>query len=146
MAEVLEVELSEPRAPEELFEALSAQSPPGLQVASVELCAPEERKAVAVEHAYQIAVPPERHAALAAEVKRLAAASSCPIQRRTDGPAVDLCELLVDLKLEADALSFRLRVGPQGGLSPRDVLGQLGLADLEQQGCVLTRTHVELGS
>jgi hypothetical protein len=56
-----------------------------------------------------------------------------------------LRSLVNDLSLVNDTLRMQLPVDREGSARPREVLEALGVADLELEGCFLTRTQVEMG-
>ncbi len=142
--EVMELELAESYAVEELAERLRGHALPGLEFHTLELLAPGTPKAQLRSGTYQVPIPATCQAELAERVERLWAAASWPIQRPRGRAPLDLRPFLEELTLADGVLTIRLRIDPQGSASPRDVLAALGLADLEHQGSYLTRTTVEL--
>ena len=142
--EMVEIELSAPWSAEQLREALEPHLPPGLALGQIEVTPPERGKAQAVEVAFETPVPPERQAAAAERVAWLLAQPSHAIQREGRSTPLDLRPLISELSLADGVLQLRLRVDREGSARPREVLAALGLADLETEGCTLTRTHVEI--
>ena len=142
--EVMELELTETPAADELVRLLSRQAPPGLVFRSVEILASGSRKARPRSAVYQALIPTPRRAGLEERIGRLWAASSWPWQRPRQGAMIALRAELESLSLQAGMLQMRLRAGPEGRAGPRDVLAALELADVEQQGVHLTRTAVEI--
>ncbi len=93
---------------------------------------------------FELPVPAERHAALAARLAQVLSAPTCLIDRGGDRPVQDVRPWLDELVLADQRLRMSVRVTREGSVRPRDLLALLGLADLESQGVVLTRTRVEL--
>jgi radical SAM-linked protein len=142
--EVMELELTESPSSDALLARLAPQAPAGLRFLTAATLPEGTRKARAVTAAYQIAIPPPRHAAAVERVGQLLETSSHPIRRPNRAAAIDLRASLVDLALGQDGLVMRLRTDPGGSAGPRDVLAALGLDDLEREGVPLTRTTVEI--
>jgi radical SAM-linked protein len=142
--EVLELELAESCAAEELLERLPPHAPPGLRLKSVEVLPEGTKKARARSFSYQVPIPVGRCNDLAESIQRLMAGSCCPIRRTHRLATVDLRPLLEELTLEDGVLRMRLRAGSGATAGPRDVLSALGQTDLELQGAHLTRTAVEI--
>lgn len=135
--EALDVELALPRSADELLAALLARLPEGLSINSIDLV-PEEAPATSVERVtFELNVPRERQAAVA----QLLAASPLASQADAGGDALKYIE---QIELADGRLRFTSRVTPQGTTRPRELLGWLGLGDLDEQGIYLTRTAVEL--
>jgi radical SAM-linked protein len=144
--EVMELELTESPAAEELLARLSAQAPPGLHLGPVEVLPLGARKARVCAAVYRVPVPPARCAGLEERISALLAAESCLVRRPTRAAAIDLRGSLESLSLQEGVLEMRLRTDVSGSAGPRDVLGALGLDDLERDGIHLTRTAVEIDS
>lgn len=142
--EVMELELAEAGSAEELLERLSAHAIPGLEFHRVEILAPGAKKARVRSVVYEAAIPAERRAGLADQVRRVWGSPSCPVPRGEGDSAVDVRQFLEELTLQEGVLRMRLRVTPQRSAGPRDVLAALALTDLEQQGWFLTRSEVEV--
>jgi radical SAM-linked protein len=142
--EVLELDLSEEVAPGTLRERLNASAPPGLMITSIEEVGPGQRKAQVKGMWYQFPVPRDRQSEVAEAIEHVMAALHWPLQRRDRPEPIDLKATLSALELRDQTVCFHLRASRQASASPRDVLQALGLAELEQQGCFLTRSTVEL--
>jgi radical SAM-linked protein len=144
-AEVLELELLQPADPRDVQRRLNAQAPPGLSVVQIQVVPPGAAKARVRAMVYQFPVPRECQRHLAEAVQQLLASPDLLVER--DGrPPVNMRADLESLECHDDHVQFRIAAGQQATLRPRDVLQALGLAELEQQGSVLTRTEVELTS
>jgi radical SAM-linked protein len=144
--EVVELELAEPLAPEEVRARLAAASPPGFDFLEAE-AAPPGRPARVVAACYALAVPEGRRAATRAAAAEFLAGTSRPYTRHRPGRTVelDLRPFVLAAELGDDGtLRLRLRVAPDGSARPEEVLEALGLRDLLDTGAVLARTEVEL--
>lgn len=143
--EVMELDLAESYAAEELLERLASHAPPGLTIKSVELLPPGGKKARVRRVTYQVPIPPARREGLPERIARLLEAPSVRVARPRRAEPLDLRPLLEELRLQQGILAMRLRTPQEGNAGPREVLGALGLADLEsQEGVHLTRTAVEI--
>ncbi len=141
--EVMEIELAEPCSPEAIWAQLTTHAPAGLQVKQVELLPAGVPKARVRAVHYQMAIPPDRQAQLTQWIAWWNAQRADPLKQKDSGlsPGVRALEAI---RLEGGQLEFTLRPLPHGLPNPRDLLRQLGLADLEAQGAVLIRSQVEL--
>jgi radical SAM-linked protein len=142
--EAADLELDESLPEQEVQERLSRQAPAGLEILSVRRIDPkttaQPRRAV-----YQIPVPPERMAALAARVQALLAEPNCWVERtRPHARRIDLRPYVLDLRVLPEALEMDLKVTPQGTARPDEVAALLGLGDVLAAGAVLRRTKLEL--
>ena len=142
--EVMEFELAELVSVEDLARRLAEKSPPGLRIGDVRLVPQGDKKPRLERTTYRMLVPSERRDATRAAIDRLIEQPSCFVQRAKGDRQIDLKADLESLALDDDGLCIRLRVGQGAGPHPRDVLAALGLADLEEDGCWLTRTRVEV--
>ncbi len=150
-ADLLEVHLEEPRAPEAALEELACHMPPGVEVRRVEEV-PEEapllqRSMAAAEYLALCpeVVPPDL---LQREVDRVLAAASLPRERRKEGKTVayDLRPMVQGVAVEEGegrrpAVRMRLRTDAQGAGRPDEVLRELGLDPAE---CRITRLRLVL--
>jgi radical SAM-linked protein len=142
--EMLEVELSEAWSAERLAAAIAAQAPPGLDVLQVEIMPPGSKKAQAVGVTFAVWVPETRRAAAAERIASFLAETSHEVTREGRSTPLDLRPLVEQLSLDDGTLTMRLRVDREGSARPREVLAAVGLDDLESEGQILTRTHVEI--
>jgi radical SAM-linked protein len=142
--EVMEFELAEGYTSEELLLRLTPHAPPGLTFRTIEVLPDGHKKAQVQSASYEVPIPSPCQAALSDRIEHLLAAASWPIQRTHGRAPIDLRPLLLELALRDGVLAMRLHVDSHGSVGPRDVLGVLGLADLEKQGVRLCRTAVEV--
>jgi len=144
--EVMEVELAEETAAGALHARLSAEAPLGLVIDDVSPVPPGHGKAQIERVTYELPIPRVRHDEVACAADRLMSRSSYPIQRAGREEPIDLRADLCEVTLTGNVLRMRLKVSRTAGARPVDVLDALGLADLTNEGCVLTRSAVEITS
>jgi radical SAM-linked protein len=144
--EVLEFEVAQPVDESDLMVRLSGHCPPGLSITSLRLLASDERKARVERVTYSIPLPPERCPMIESAIALLPVAEPLIVHRDGRPRSVTLGEQPVLLQVVAGELRFRIAGEGPAIVRPRELLALLGLADLEHEGCVLTRTHVELES
>jgi radical SAM-linked protein len=159
--EVLEVELAEPRAAEEISSSLRARLPDGLTITSLDALSEDAPRSRVTRVMFEVSVPDERQAEVAERLRSRLAALGSPLAPQAEGgnsplapqaekganaAARDPLAFVEQIELIAGQLRFTARVTPQGTTRPRELLTWLGLADLDEQGLYLTRTRVELAS
>ena len=142
--EVLEVELVNESDAENLATALQRHAPEGLEITAAELRPPGEPPAQARRVTFEVPVPPERRADLAARLTDWQSQASHAVDRGNGRKPVELGDFVEQLELASGVLRMQIRVTRQGTARPRELLESLGLEDLEQRGIHLTRTVVEL--
>jgi radical SAM-linked protein len=142
--EIMELELDHPYNADEVLGRLHANTVPGLQFQSVEILTPDERKAQLTSTAYEFPVPEDRQAETARSIESFLAKREHLVQRANRVAPVDIRPGVERLELCGGTLHMTLGATREASVRPRDVLAVLGLADLEQQGCYLTRTAVQL--
>jgi radical SAM-linked protein len=150
--EVVELELGQQLAVEEVEQRLRRQAPPGLEILSVRRIDPKESAQVR-GLSYAVEVPAGRTDGLRARLAEVLAAVECRWERtRPPKRSIDLRPWICDLHLHEPIASspglytlvMDLRLTPTGTARPEEVLGLLGLADLLDAGAVCTRTRLEL--
>lgn len=142
--EVMELELTRSAAVDELLDRMARHAPPGLSLDSIEPMPPGVRKAQVRSITYHVPIPPQDRDDVARRIAQLLAAPSCAIQRSGRPEPIELHRFLEALRLCGDTLEMRFRSAREATPGPRDVLAVLGLADVEREGGVITRTQVEL--
>lgn len=157
--EVLEVELEEECADDEVLQRLAIQAPEGLTIDGLQRLPPGARKAQVSRLTYEVLVPAERLQEVERAIVALLERPEVWIERPerasevSADPAVrhprrsvpiNVRANLDHLALEDGRLVMIFRAGREAAARPRDVLPLLGLGDLEQCGLFLTRTRVEL--
>lgn len=144
--EVVEVELSEQASAAAIDAALRASAPPGLSIKHVRVLGEQEKKAQVVGMVYEFPAPRERQDAVRRAIDELLAQDSVLMERDAGKPPVDIRASISGLELDGDVVRMRLLASRTASARPRDVLAAIGLADLENAGCCLTRTAVEISS
>lgn len=149
LAEVVDLELTEPIPPAELLKRLAAASPSGvewLEALVLEASAPPPRPVWAD---YELPIPADRRPETATAIQSLLASASRVVTRRRPDRRreveLDLRPFLLDARLtEEGRLRARLKVTPEGSIRPEELLEVLELRDLLDAGAVLTRVEVGL--
>jgi radical SAM-linked protein len=142
--EVVDVFLDQPVTESLAEQRLREQSPPGLVITSVQVLDPQDPKPRVDRVRYQIRVPAARQPAARQAIEQLLQQTACPLARSGGRTPIDVRPAIEELRLEGDRLQIALRVDAQSPVQPRQILGLLGLDDLEFQGASLVRTQVEL--
>jgi radical SAM-linked protein len=153
--EVVELELDELLSPKEIHSRLAQQSPPGLEILSVQRI-PVKINAQVCRLAYAVEVPADRVPDLGRRCAELLAARECWIDRqrphsRQPGRRLDVRPFLVDLLIHqppgpsgSARLEMVLRLTSNGTARPEEVLALLGIEDLLDAGAILERSRLEL--
>jgi radical SAM-linked protein len=144
--EVVELDLAEPLAPDEVLARLRATSPRGLDWLEAE-AVPPGRAAQPDAVSYVLDIPEGRRDEARARLADLLASEHWPYTRRRPDRTVevDLRPFLLEAGLDPPGvLRFRMKMLPSGSARPEEVIDALGLADLLGQGSVLVRTEVQL--
>jgi radical SAM-linked protein len=144
--EVLELELLEPVDPADVRRRLATPAPRGLVIERVREVGRAEGKARVRCVTYQFPVPAAVRDQVEQARRRLCEAPSLLVSREDRPEPLDVTRDLVDVDWTCDAIRFRLRASPRAGVRPREILRLLGVAELEHEGAVLTRSKVELMS
>lgn len=142
--EVMEMELAEAMDADELKRQVQDAAPPGLEVHSVTRCGAQEKKAQVERLHYEVRIPAQDADRLAKAIDRFLASRQHMITRDDKSEPIDARKDLADLSLHGDVLRFSLWATRTRSVRPREILGILGLGDLEQSGTYLTRSRVEL--
>ena len=142
--EVMEFELTDPVGVDELRQRLDRTALPGLEVAELRALAPDETKAQVRRVTYELPIPSACRLPLVEQISQLQASSTYWFQRVGSPDPVDLRAGLDQLEFHDGKLRFRLAADQPRSARPREVLEALGVAQLESEGCCLTRTCVEL--
>jgi radical SAM-linked protein len=140
--EVLEAELAEEFEPEVLVNRLNLNSVHGLEFFAAEVLPRETKKGPPRSLEIEVMLPSGHLAEMPDRINRFVAADSWPIDR--DGKSIDIRPLVPQLSLDGCVLSMQLRVVPEAGARPREVLQALGLSVEEILELDTTRTRVEM--
>jgi radical SAM-linked protein len=153
--EVVELELDEVLSPEEIHSRLAQQSPPGLEILSVQRI-PVKVNAQVCRLTYAVEVPADRVSDLGRRCADVLAARECWIDRhrphsRQAGRRLEVRPFLVDLLIHQPPGPFRsarlemvLCLTSNGTARPEEVLTLLGIEDLLDAGAILERSRLEL--
>jgi radical SAM-linked protein len=142
--EVMEFELTEPIDASQLRRELGLQAPRGLEITELRMLQDGEGKAQVRAAVYQFPIPAARREQVREKLTQFSRQDSFLIQRDGAKRQIDLKAGSDHLEFCDGNLEFRLPVNRAGSVRPREVLEALGVADLENEGCYLTRTGVEI--
>jgi radical SAM-linked protein len=142
--EAMEIELGQAASPDTVRTALEGVLPPGLSIHRIESMPASAPKARAAAAVYELPIPPERQAELAALAAGLLARRDRHRAGAEEPPHAKLYDGLDAIEIAGGVLRMRLRFGARGCPRPRDVLAAMGWTDWEQPGTFLTRTAVVL--
>lgn len=143
-AEVMEFELTEPLPVTDVAARLRAEFPADLAVLSLDLLPHFSNKAVVIAASYSIAIPFDRRMEIAAAIADWTAGPIRLVAKKGSDRMVDPRRGLTKIEIRDGTLEFAQCFPEATGVSPRDVLMALGLADLESQGEILVRSRVDL--
>ena len=144
LEEVVELELSVAADVATLGDQLRQAAPPGLMIDAILPLDMDAHKARVLRVVYELPVPDHCQARLHTAVGQLMSETHHPIQRADREQPLDLRETLEQLDLAEGFLRMQLRVRRTASVRPREILAALGMENLEQEGCWLRRTRVEL--
>jgi radical SAM-linked protein len=144
--EVLEFELTEPLDLAELRQRLDRTALPGLEAAEILTVSRADAKPQLQRVTYELPIPPANGPRLVEQIAQLQAASAYWFQRAGADEPADLKAGLDQLEFCDGKLRFSLAASQPRCARPREVLAALGVAQLESEGCCLTRTRVELAA
>ncbi|MCA9175533.1 MAG: TIGR03936 family radical SAM-associated protein [Planctomycetales bacterium] len=148
LSEIMEVEIEEQADVADLRRRLEPQCPPGLQILEISAPQPGAPKPQLVQTTYEVVVPADRQASAAEAISRLMSQDPWLLHREGRNEPIDVRADLGELSIDTarGVLSMKIRASRTASVRPREVLEAVGLGDLEQHGCHLTRTHVELNT
>jgi radical SAM-linked protein len=141
--EVLEIELTEPLAAEEVLTRLAAQAPPGISFLSSRSI--DVRAGAHVRRAFyrlEIDVPPADLAARCAAV--LAQPHIWAERQRPKPRRLDVRPFISELTPGTAGLSMALWITDNGAARPEEIISALGLGDDLPDGATIVRTDLEL--
>jgi len=147
--EVMEFDLSDWVAPQEVERRLRAELPQGLNLVSVQLGEPHQT-ACAREVTYRITPRPalKDDARLAAPaLAELLTRKDIPLERlrKKKRKVVNVRPLILSLDREGEDVVVRLKAGPEGSAHPEEILGAMGFdAETRRAGFRSVRTRVLL--
>lgn len=142
--EVLELELTEPRCPEETRTQLNAQAPAGLTLLTatgIDL----KRNAVPRRALYRLPIPSDHQSRLNDKVSELLAQTQVWAERTRPRPRrVDIRSFLRKIFLEDGALQLDLWVTQFGTARSEELIALLGLQPVLETGAILERIDLEI--
>lgn len=151
--EVLELELSQPLAAEEVQRRLAAQVPPGMEILSVR--AIDVKTAARVRRAfYRLFFTADPSPEGTTEVVIHALGQSCEgflqrnecwVERLRPHPRrINIRPFVHELRVNDDSVQMALWITSNGAARPEEVIAALGLRELLDNGAVIERTDLEL--
>lgn len=142
--EVVELELTEPLAADDLRARLNAQAPAGLTLTAAAVV-PPKATAMPWRMVYRMPLPADRVAAARAAADGLLAADKVWADRLRPRPRrVNIRPYLRRLAADAGDLVMDLWVTPSGTARADELLRLLGVADVHAAGAVLERAELEI--
>jgi radical SAM-linked protein len=144
LAEVVEVEWTEPVEPDMARERLAAQCPPGLAMLSARRI--EVKQSARVRRAYyRLAVPRAESNAIRERCAAIMAESELWVERERPTPRqVNIRPYLDTLQCEADCLEMVFWVTPEGSGRADELVRALELNHLLEAGAFLERSALEI--
>lgn len=142
--EIIEVEITENVAVDQVEAKLKEALPEGLSVVRIEVIEPGTKKPRVAFVEYQVPLSSERSATLQDAIEGLMKQSEIWIERAGRDKPLDLRADIVELKLRDDVLTITQQVSSTATANPREILAQIGIDIDEQAGYIITRTKVEL--
>jgi radical SAM-linked protein len=146
LSEIVELDLTEPLEPEQVHQRLVSTAPDGLAIAEVRTIDAGAAKARVQRMRYRFPIPEQRQSQVRQAAEELLAQPTWFAPRTGRPRPVDLRADLESVEVREGSVHFCIRATNQASVRPGDVLSLLGLTDLTEQGCFLTRTEVELTS
>jgi radical SAM-linked protein len=144
--EIVEFDIAEDLTLDQLRAKLAANEMPGLQFTSIEAIPMGQKRANVESVELRMPLPTERRAAAQARTAEFMAQDKVLVAREGRRAPVDVRGDVLALDLDDTGLRLSLAIHPEGSARAREVLTELGLADLEHEGYFLTRTAVRLHS
>jgi radical SAM-linked protein len=143
--EVVELELAEELAAQELFQRLRSDGQPGLTINSVARLPDRFGKAQLSQSDYVITViesadPP----GISQAIERLMSQQSVSVERKNKTMTVEVASQISRLEFSGGEIHLSLTASDSATLRPTDVLGLLGFGDWIERGSLITRVRVLL--
>ena len=143
--EVVEIQLGEAMAEDELLQRLRADDQPGLDILSVHLVPEEFASARLKRSDYVVEVPASADLAEARlAVERLKRADVVTVVRKEKTIPTHVASEIPLLEVTESELRFSLVARDQASIRPDDVLRLLGFDRWPEQGATITRLRVHL--
>jgi radical SAM-linked protein len=143
--EMFEAEFDDPPEAPQLKHDLQRAAPDGLIFSAVEFVAPHSPKLAVSAACYEIDLPPGESAGVADRIAAFLAAPSHVIVREHGERTIDVRAAVEALTMENSRIHMRLRTSSTTAVAkPQEVLAAIGLGQLLDRGCFLTRTELTL--
>lgn len=142
--EVMEVEFQQIIAAEELSRRLVEQSVTGLVIDQVIPMPPGSSKPRVLSVVYEIPIPGDRQSPLAELIEQRTCQSEWPVERIGKNQTIDVLPQLASIAVVDGKLRIEQQIISGASFNPRDLLRDLQMDDLEEQGFVLRRQQVDL--
>lgn len=143
--EVVELDLAEEPSEQELFDRLSRDEQPGLQILSVVRLPERSGKAQLLQTDYLIDVPDSADSSATRQaIEQLMSQSTVSVDRKKKTLTFDLPSQILTLELGEDQLLLSLAASDAASLRPTDVLDLIGAGDWIENGASIKRTRVLL--
>jgi len=144
LAEVLEIEFTQPLPLSETLEALNREAPSGLVFTTAKII-PLNVNAVPRRAVYEFPIPPDRNTEISERCQHLLAAATIWIDKQHPRPRrVNVRPYLRSLEIDQQRLRVDTWITGHGSIRIEEFLAQFGLDDELARGSVLTRTWLEL--
>ncbi len=145
LKEVVEIELSEDLAPQEVLARMQADDQPGLKVHEVCRLPAGFGKAKLRRSDYTISlIESSTESAVQAAIDRLMSQETVTVERKKKPLQVSVADQILRLEVTDSLLHLSLAASESASLRPGDVLDLLGLGDWIERGSQIIRVGVEL--
>ena len=142
--EVVELELDEPLAAEDIHRLLTENAPPGIDILETRSIDPRA-KATVRRAGYRVALPAEVFETLPKAIGELLASPECWIERTRPQPRrLDIRPYIDDVQTADHVLVMRIWISPNGTARPEEIVSALGMGKLLDQGLIFERDLLEL--
>ena len=143
--EVVEIDLAEELAAQELLERLESDQQPGLNIKSVTRLPEGMSKAQLKSSYYTVSVVDGVSVAtIETAIQDLLSRESVSVERKKKTLTVQVAEQITKLELNGDVVNLCLAASEAASLRPGDVLDLLGFGDWVERGTLIRRIRVML--
>ncbi|QDV67661.1 hypothetical protein Poly24_13620 [Rosistilla carotiformis] len=142
--EIVELELAEPLSTEELTQRLCDDQQPGLEILRVTAVPEGWPKAKLKSTTYNLPIPEADRETLLKEIEALRQRDTIQLERKGKTLVFSLSAEIEHLGIEDGVLVFRCTPDQGASLRPTDLIEELKIIHLTDNGQFLTRTRVEL--
>ncbi|MEM9587563.1 MAG: TIGR03936 family radical SAM-associated protein, partial [Planctomycetota bacterium] len=143
--EVVEIDLNEDVAPDDLLKTIIDDRQPGLTIKSVKRIPEGLPKAQLQQGDFTISIPPSAdRSGVDDAIGKLLGSGKVTIQRKKKDVTVDIASHVPELRIDGDVLRLSLHATEGASLRPEDILRLLGIDDWIAQGALIVRHTVHL--